>query len=164
MHFFCISLWIIPNDQFEKAITQGLWSLTVIISRGCFNLQLVNLHAEVLTLWKPSAMKIRKTQPPQMQAAYLGFSLHLPCTPPLHPFPFTRVYTGRGLDGCTLTSCMTKISRIHTGFCRETRGWISRGFVVHASFSLSSMTWLSLARLICQWIINSACIWNLQST
>ena len=22
MHFFCISLWIIPNDQFEK---QGFW-------------------------------------------------------------------------------------------------------------------------------------------
>ena len=40
MHFFCISLWIIPNDQFEKAITRGLWSLS-IISHGCFNLQLV---------------------------------------------------------------------------------------------------------------------------
>ena len=138
MNFFCISLWIIPNNQFEKAITRGLWSLWQLFDVVVLilNLSKIHLHAEVLTLWKASAMKIRKTQPPQMQAAYLGFLLYLPCTPSPPPFPFSRVYTGRGLDGCTLTSCMTKISHIYTGFCRETRGWISRGFVVHASFSL----------------------------
>ena len=87
MNFFCISLWIIPNNQFEKAITRGLWSLWQLFDVVVliFNLSKIHLHAEVLTLLKASAMKIRKTQPPQMQAAYLGFSLYLPCTPSQTP-------------------------------------------------------------------------------
>lgn len=85
----------------------------------------------------------------------LIYTFHTPS-----PFPFTRVYTGRGLDGCTLTSCLTKISGIQTGFCRETRGWISTLRLCWGCFIFSILTWLPLERLLCQWIINSTCIWN----
>ena len=75
---------LFPMIIFEKAITQGLWSLS-IISRGCFNLQLVKNTSPCRS---PEIMKSKCHEnlynPTTTNASCISGIL---VTPSMHPFP-----------------------------------------------------------------------------